>query len=544
VTIRKKKWLIGISITAGVVLIGLFFAGRAMARRFDPYIRAQAIAYLQDRFDSEVELGALSVSMPNLSPLKVIFNSGRGAIAHVEGDNVLLRHKGRHDIAPMFVMKRFSFDVDLGTVFDTPKRVRQVTIEGMEVNIPPKGERPDLGDHDQGSAPAAAGNVIFDEVLIHDSMLRLLPRDPGKKGLRFDLHSIRLESAGRYVAMKYRAALTNAKPPGEILSNGSFGPWSAEEPGDTPLKGSYVFGKADLGVFKSIAGILHSTGEFTGTLDSITAKGEASVPDFRLKRTGNAVPLKTRFEVLVDGTNGNTVLKPVIGTLGKTTFTTSGAVIKHEDDKHRTIGLDVDMPKGNLRDVLRLAMKGPPFMEGQLALKTRIDIPPLSGKVKEKLILDGQFEITDGKFLRSTIQDQIDTLSRRAQGQPKNMEIDEVVLRMGGTFKMDDQTITFNSLSFAVPGSGVDLSGNYDLEADVLDFHGTLKLDAKISDTLTGWKRWLAKPLNPFFSKDGAGTVLKIQVVGSAKEPKFGRDKKKDEKDDVEEKDKQKAKTD
>jgi hypothetical protein len=96
---------------------------------------------------------------------------------------------------------------------------------------------------------------------------------------------------------------------------------------------------------------------------------------------------------------------------------------------------------------------------------------------------------------------------------------------MAGTFNMEDQKITFRNLSFAVPGSGVDLAGSYDLEQDDLDFHGTLKLDAKVSETMTGWKRWLAKPLDPFFSKDGAGTLLHIQVVGSSKEPKFGRDK-------------------
>ena len=274
-------------------------------------------------------------------------------------------------------------------------------------------------------------------------------------------------------------------------------------------------------------------GQFEGSLDTITAKGEATVPDFRLKQAGNAVPLQTKFEVLVDGTNGNTVLKPVVGVLGKTVFTTSGAVIKKDGDDHRTISLDVDMPKGDIRDLLRLAMKGDTFMEGQIALKTKIDIPPLSGKVKDKLLLDGQFDITKGKFLRSTIQDQIDTLSRRGQGQPKNMEIDEVVLAMAGRFKMSDERITFNSLSFAVPGSGIDLKGSYDLDSDNLDFHGTLKLDAKVSQTMVGWKRWLLKPVDPFFSKGGAGTLLHIQVVGSSKSPKFGRDKgPKDDKSD------------
>jgi hypothetical protein len=521
-TSRKRNVLIGIAAVTGLVLITLIVVGHEMTKRFDPYIRKQAIDYLQDRFDSKVEVGALRISIPNLSPFRLLLSKGRGAIARVEGENILLRHKGRHDIAPMFLMKHLAFEVDLGVVFDSPKHVRLVLIDGMEINIPPKGERPDFGNDDGEQDDT---DIILDEVRINDSILSILPLDPRKTPLRFDLHRIRLDSAGKSVALKYKASLTNAKPPGEIVSDGNLGPWAAEEPGDTPLDGNYVFEKADLAVFKGIAGILHSTGEFKGTLDSITAKGEATVPDFRLKQSGNRVPLKTKFEVSVDGTNGNTILKPVVGTLGKTTFTTSGTVIKHEADRHRTISLDVDMPRGNLRDLLTLAMKGESFMEGQIALRTKIDIPPLSGKVKEKLRLDGQFEITEGKFLRSKIQDQIDTLSRRGQGQPKNLEIDEVIHGMAGVFKMEDETIVFKNLSFAVPGSGIDLAGSYDLAQDALDFHGTLKLDAKVSQTMSGWKRWLAKPIDPFFSKGGAGTLLRIQVVGTSKEPKFGRDK-------------------
>ena len=59
---------------------------------------------------------------------------------------------------------------------------------------------------------------------------------------------------------------------------------------------------------------------------------------------------------------------------------------------------------------------------------------------------------------------------------------------------------------------------------DLLDFHGSLSLTAKVSETMTGWKRWLLKPVDPFFAKKGAGTFLKIQVEGSAHDPKFGPD--------------------
>jgi len=327
------------------------------------------------------------------------------------------------------------------------------------------------------------------------------------------------------VAMRYEAELTNAKPPGEIQTTGTFGPWVAGEPGDSPIGGNYRLDNADLGVFSGIAGILHSSGQFEGSLSSVDVRGEAIVPDFRLKQAGNPVPLRTTFEVLVDGTNGDTILKPVNGTLGSTNFTTSGGILKHDADTSRTISLDVSMPSGNLHDILTLAMKGSPFMEGKIFLKTTIAIPPLTGKVREKLVLDGRFEITRGKFLRSTIQNQIDSLSRRGRGQPENEEIDAVVSVMAGRFKLENEVLTFRSLSFAVPGSGVDLAGSYDLGHDTLDFHGTLKLHATVSETMTGWKRWVLKPVDPFFSKEGSGTLLRIQVVGSSKEPKFGRER-------------------
>jgi len=414
-------------------------------------------------------------------------------------------------------------------LFTNAKRVHSVTIDGMEINIPPKGERPNFhSDEDDTARPAddpKDTGVIIEKVLVTNSALRIFPRDKKHEPLHFGLHRIQLESAGKNVAMKYDATLTNPKPPGEIQSKGTFGPWAAPEPGDTPLGGQYDFQHADLGVFSGIAGILNSTGNFEGTLSSIQINGVASVPDFRLVTSGNRVPLKTHFDALVDGTNGNTILKPVIGTLGTTTFTTSGGIIQHEKDAPRAISLDVTMSNGNLGDLLTLAMKGAPFMEARINLRTRIDIPPLSRKVRKKLQLDGRFQLSQARFLKSGIQKQIDTLSRRGRGQPEDEDIVEVPSGMAGVFKLDNEVITFCSLSFAVPGAGVDLNGNYDLARDEVDCYGSLRLQAKVSETMTGWKRWLLKPIDPFFSKQGAGTLLKIQLTGSSKEPHFGRDK-------------------
>jgi hypothetical protein len=523
---RKKKWLIGIGVAATTGLLSLVVAAAVLGRWIEPYVREQAIAYLKNRFESDVELTQLRIHLPKTSALRLIWPRGRGTLARVEGEGIRLRHKGRRDVSPMFGVRRFHFDVELATLFDTRKVIPTVFLEGMEITIPPKGDRPKLGERiTAGGNSDAQEGLLVKVVIIKEATLVILPKDRKKFPLSFGIQNLRLDLAGTGSVMRYDASLTIPKPSGAVHSVGSFGPWNAAEPGDTALCGDYTLKEADLGVFGGIAGILSSTGHFEGTLDTLHARGETYVPDFRLTGTGNAVPLTAEFEALVDGTNGNTTLQPVRATLGTTKFTTSGGVIKHEGEPRRSVSLDVSMYQGNLRDILRLAVKGNPFMEGQIFLETKIEVPPLSGKVREKLILDGRFEVRHGKFLRSATQDDIDSLSRRGQGQPNSEGIDEVVSGMRGRFKLENEVLRFRSLFFAVPGAKVDLKGTYDLHGDALDFHGTLKLQAKVSQTMTGWKRWALKPVDPFFAKEGAGSFFRIKVTGSSREPKFGLDR-------------------
>ena len=86
---RKRKWLLAAALVAATIVAGLSIAGyiiaNRLANRFDPYIREQTIQYLEQRFDSDVELASLRVRVPNLSLIDVAAYRGRGAIAHVEG---------------------------------------------------------------------------------------------------------------------------------------------------------------------------------------------------------------------------------------------------------------------------------------------------------------------------------------------------------------------------------------------------------------------------------------------------------------------------
>jgi len=531
---RRTLWLIAgiLAALTAAIIVGVIVGGSILRKRFEPYIREQAVIYLQKRFDSKVELASLYVRIPPSSPAHALLTRGRGTLARVDGSGLIVRWKGRTDVPPVLAVRKFTFYVDLGAVFDSPKVVSQVVLDGMKITIPPKedsGLAQTQGRAADANSESMAANVDIREMVAHNSEVVVMPKIRSKMPLLFDIAYLRLDTAGRGLPMKYDAVLTNPKPAGLIHSNGNFGPWSTAEPGDTPLSGNYSFDHGDLGSFSAISGILNSTGDFAGSISAITAKGRAFVPDFRLKSAGHPVPLSANFEVLVDGGNGNTILKPVRAKLGNTQFTTSGGVIKRNGDLQRSIALDVTMPAGNLTDLLRLAMRDAPLMEGQIALRSRIVIPPLTRQVKDKLILDGQLRISSGKFLRSAIQSKIDSLSRRGQGEPGNEEISQVFSRMMGDFRMENQSITFRSLTFATPGAGVNLTGTYNLADDTMDFHGSLGLDARVSQTMKGWKRWALKPVDPFFAKNGVGTFLRIRIDGSSKSPHFGLDHRKQE---------------
>src|SRR6185295_1366625 len=109
--------------------------------------------------------------------------------------------------------------------------------------------------------------------------------------------------------MAFDATLTNAVPPGEIVTKGNFGPWHRDDPGLTPVDGAFTFDRADLSVFKGIRGILSARGTFGGTLGRLDIHGETDTPEFTVTLSGHPIPLHANYHAIVDGTNGDTILE-------------------------------------------------------------------------------------------------------------------------------------------------------------------------------------------------------------------------------------------
>jgi hypothetical protein len=495
------RWLgVGAGLVVIVVVVAMA-AGAVALSRAPALVKARIVTQMSNDLASEVELESVQTSL--LPRPRVVLQG------------LVVRHRGRRDVPPLIQIGSLAINVSL-TAWRS-HRLDHVHIEGLRVFIPPR----DDNDHPPTTkSPAVEWSI--DRLTATDTILSLGVREPGVLPRDFHIHQLTMSDVGMNGAMAFRAALTNPRPAGEIESTGTFGPWHKDQPSLTPLRATYTFSHADLGTFKGLGGILTSEGSFGGVLERIAVTGSTTTPDFRLSISGNAIPLTTRFDAVVDGTNGNTVLKRVDATLGQTRIVVSGAVIGARDVDGHLITLDANIPDGRLDDVLRVAVKGKtPPLTGGITLKTNIRLPPGDRDVVDKLQLEGTFRMTAARFTSFDIQRKLNELSKRGRGKPDEPGGRNTVSAMAGSFTLKNDVMTLPKLTFGVPGAVIALAGRYNLRQETLDFSGTVRLQATVSQMVTGVKRVILKPIDPLFSRDGAGTVLPILIGGTRNAPAF-----------------------
>jgi hypothetical protein len=507
---QRHPFLFWTSLILLVVVIAGLAATEILRHRAEPILKARIIETLSTRFRSRVVLERF-----HISTLKGM---------QVEGDGLKLYPYLMDSSKPLFAIDHFSFRTSWRNLLHTPMRVGHVSVKGLSIYLPPKEQRKNV--------PIISGKqghirVYVDEIDCNDASLVIGTNKPGKVPLDFEIGALRLRSVGPGQPMQFDATLKNPKPIGDIHSVGQFGPWNADSPGDSPVRGKYNFSNADLGSIKGIGGILSSTGEYTGELDNIVVDGETDTPDFHVK-TGQAVPLHTNFHAIVDGTSGDTYLQPVDATLLHSHIRAKGKVVRVPEVKGHQIALDVVVDHAHIDDLLRVGVKTePPIMIGAVLLKTKFDLLPGEKDVADRLRLQGNFFVSRAHFTNDKVQSKVDELSMRSQGrvqEAKDNIPDNVKSDMRGVFTLDNGKLTITGLKYDVPGANINMQGTYSLDGNEFDFHGRARLQATVSQLVGGWKGALLKPVDPFFKKNGAGTDVPIKVTGTKSEPHFGLD--------------------
>jgi len=569
---RLSKWLLWIGAVLLFVVLAVGGASVYLFNRAEPMLRASLIDTLQKRFQAHVELDTMHLSVVDRFRIEAgglriwLPEAVQAQSAAVVNDptgksDASRAAQAQRHTEPWIVVGKMWFHTSWRILPGKPIVVSVIHVEDVRVILPPKAERPHVSlsgeQPDEQNQPASAsgqsaaqpqgqgsGSSLFKipEILVKriecKNAVLLIERKQeagkNKEPLDFEFARVTLVPDGHGGPIAFDVDMTNAKPVGKIHSTGHFGPWVAGDPHDLPVQGDYSFDNADLGTIKGIAGILSSTGHYSGTLSHIDAEGTTKTPDFRLERVrkGTGVQLTTHFHAVVDGTNGNTYLQPVDAMLGRTHILARGQVVRADDitpGQHgHDIVLDVTIDRGRIEDILQIAADSDqPFMRGNLSLKTKYHQPPGKESVWDKLLLDGQFHLSNAHFSSDSMQGKIEELSLRGQGKPgevKTTDPSSILSEMQGHFKLGGGQLQLPDLTYQVPGAQIVAHGTYGLRAGTLNFVGDARLDASLSQIVGGWKGFLLKPADHYLHKNGAGTDVPIHVEGTRKDPKFGVD--------------------
>lgn len=563
----RRSWLLAAGVALLLAVTAMVGGAAWLAHRAEPYLRARIVEGLQEHFHARVELDSFHLSLGNsLHGEWGVWAVGKGLRiwppAEVQGITVpdpakgtgkpragvpegtagtktapmgtpaLPESEAATPIRPLIQLDEFRFHVPLRSQAGKALHVALIELTGLRVDLPPHAHfshtHVDAGPKTQVDAHRSA--VSVDRIECNQVTLTLETNKPGKLPQVYAISHLSLDGYSSGSPVRFDAEVTIPKPQGEVHTTGSFGPWQVEDPGESVIGGEYKLSHGDLGVFKGIAGKVDSTGRFQGTLRDLAVSGVTSTPDFRLTHFGTALGLQTNFNARVDATDGDTWLDKVDARLGQARFSTHGAILRVAPDATHPGGHDIalamDVKGAPIEDFLRLTSRsGAPLLSGTVTLNGALHIPPGPAPVHRRLRLDGSFTLEQARFSNEQIQRGMEQLSLRAQGHPNEVkEADPLAVRshMQGDFHLANATLTLPALDYSVPGAEIQLHGAFGFDGGTLDFAGTARMQATVSQMVGGWKGMLLKPMDRLFRKEGAGTAIPIHIRGTREKPDFG----------------------
>src|SRR5580698_6350003 len=111
----RKRWLRIVLYSAAVAFVILAVVGIVLVRRFQPVAREYFISALKKRYQSDIELGNLQISLyPTV---------------RASGDNLVFWFQGRHDRPPLVQIRQFSFEAGVVNFFRNTKHINRLRME-------------------------------------------------------------------------------------------------------------------------------------------------------------------------------------------------------------------------------------------------------------------------------------------------------------------------------------------------------------------------------------------------------------------------------
>lgn len=499
--VKYVLWgLLGVAALAGI-LLGLLAANW-------PFTREAMIKRLEQGSSTRVEMrGFQSTFFPY-----------PGCIAEEVTFRPIASSAGTKSQGPIITIRRLAIESTFFGLFSKPARIRSIAADGLRVHIPAGGAEL------HSAANARNDNVIIEELHAENAVLELASKREGGKPVVFQIHHIFFRNVGGGNKIPYQVSLHLPTPPGEVQSSGWLGPWKDENgmARSTPISGTYVLQRADLGIFKSIAGEVSSRGQFSGTLEAINVAGNTDIPQFEVTESGHRFHLATQFRGVVNLKNGDVTLPAVQVRVGNTTFAANLSVA----GEPKSVALNVTQGKGEIQDLILLFSdaKASP-VTGPVIFHVQALLPPEHRRFKQRVQLNGNFVIDPATFSSAESQAGIDKLSERAKGEKDKQKdhdadddaagLDRVHPRLDGQFVLRDGVANFSRASFSVPGAEGDMHGTYSILNKRVNLSGKMRMNATVSQATTGAKSFFLKIVDPFYKKKHVGAEIPITMTGS-----------------------------
>jgi hypothetical protein len=503
-----SKWIIR-SLVGGATLIGIALLVLAYNWPF----KEQALKdVLQER----------SVRSVTVDHFRVTYFPP-GCIA--EGVKFLRRkHK---DKPPLITISRVEVRGSYLGMITPHKRLSDVRVYGLHVTVPPPapngGPNPVMPLTKSGSGRS----VIIGTVTLESTVLDFIQKTPGEPPVHVVVPRLTLDGVGNDQPLRYRAAIGISSPPSAIESKGEFGTWDPDEPARTPLKGWYRLQQGDLGVYKAISGILASTGDFGGTLGEIEVHGRADVPDFHVSGSSHSRDLKADYDAVVNGTDGNVLLKDVVARFDRSTIRFDGAIEGHPGRNGKAVSLDMTSSSSRIEDLLDLFIqaKRAPFT-GNVEFAGQFTLPPKPASFLNDMQVQGEFGVAAGKFRSQEIQTSLSRISESAANKD-HLPLEDpatLVSNLHGRVMVKDAIANLAGLSLRVPGAEASLDGTYNLANYKVDLHGTLMTDGSAAAAATGFKSFLLTAISPFLKKKEGRQTIPFKIAGTYQKVQVGLD--------------------
>jgi hypothetical protein len=433
-------------------------------------------------------------------------------------EGISFLHRKQKNKTPLITIQRLVIAASYSELLTVQNRLSLVQVFGMHVTVPPKqpdGKPNPIMPLTYSKSPS---KLMIDKIIADGAELEFMSSNPEEKRFQLVIDKLALQDIGNNEAIAYQAVLSDTMPAGKIRSTGKFGPWNPEDPGRTPVSGSYTFSDAKLEFFEGISGTLSSSGNFHGILRAMQTEGTVDVPNFKVTSTNHTRQLATRFHAVVDATNGNTDLQDVTAHFDGTTALFKGAMSSKEGEKGKTVLLDIVAPNARIEDLLNLFISARrALMNGEVSMRAHVELPPGSQPFVTKLKFEGDFGVESGKLTDATAEADLTRLSESAEKDKKaNQEDPQSVLSdVKGHVSAINGTATLSKSSFSVPGARAEMHGTYRLTDSKFDLHGTLLTTGSPSEATTGFKSFLVKAITPFLKKKASERIVPFKIIGS-----------------------------